>query len=127
MQNWRHYNVKEEKHWKKQKLADIKQITKNIRQISAKHRKERLMNFARKEMDVRDRFSGIRGLTRGYKPKPYHFHDTKGHSIPFEQQAEHAADTWEKQIRADARSNNTKSKHEQYHTQNITVFVCNKD
>ena len=47
-------------------------------------------------MDIRDTSSGIRGLSRGCKPKPYHFRYNKGNLIPFEHQAEHAADAWEK-------------------------------
>ena len=64
-----------------------KQIQKQKRQENKKHTLKMLSN----ELDLRDRWLGIRNLKRPYQPTPYYQHDKDGKHIKIRDRAEAAA------------------------------------
>ena len=52
------------------------------------------MKTIHKDLDLRERWLGIRKLKKDFKPMPYYRRDIEGHSIPKHQQAQQIAELW---------------------------------
>ena len=93
---------------KNREFEKVRILTKEIKKQTNKDNKNMMRDMVKKEMDVRDKFLGIKCMARGYKAKPYNLRDEKGDSVPFKQQAQFAAKEWEKKIWKDERTEKEK-------------------
>ena len=64
-----------------------KAITQRLRQDKRKH----ILNTLRKELDVREKWAGIRALKSNFNPMPYNRKDKQGNIVAQESRAETAA------------------------------------
>ena len=83
----------------------IGRLNKEIRASSKRDRKHYIQASIHKDMDVRDRWLGIRSLKQGFKPAAYHQKDRLGKHVPRNQRAEAAAKFWAHEIWGGSHSN----------------------
>lgn len=74
------------------KEAEFKVANKVIRKQLGKDKRKYVLETMNKDLDIRDRWMGIRNLKNGYKPRPYYRKDMNGNPVTFEKQAEAAAE-----------------------------------
>ena len=92
----------------------IKELTKEIKNLTTKNNRENMRNMVRKDMDTRNKALGLKRIMKGYKAKPYNLRDKEEKSIPFNKHAEHAATIWEKEIWKDKRTDKEKREFEDW-------------
>ena len=66
-------------------------LTKRFRKSKQRDRKDYIIKTSSKDLDVKDRWMGIRQLKSTYNPQPYHRRTQKGQHIRLEQRAQMAA------------------------------------
>ena len=71
---------------------ESKRITKIIKKELRKEKRKYIHTTIDKDLDIKERWLGIRRLRTPYKPTPYYRKDKQGKNITFAQQAEAAAD-----------------------------------
>ena len=71
---------------------DFDDLTKQFRKQKGKDRQKQLMDTLSKDLDVRDRWLGIRQLKHGYQPQPYYRKDTTGNHIKYHNRAQAMAE-----------------------------------
>jgi hypothetical protein len=67
------------------------QLNKEFTKARKEDKKNRVLESISKELDIRDRWLGIKELKRKYTPTPYHNKDNHGLHIKHKQRAQHAA------------------------------------
>ena len=63
-----------------------------------KDRRKHLLEMVSKDLDIRDRWMGIRALKKGYQPIPYRLKNTHGRRVTVGNKAEEAAKFLEQKI-----------------------------
>ena len=71
--------------------SEAEELTKKMQTSKRRDRSKYVLETLTSQLDVRDRWLGIRQLRKGYKPIPYSLKDETGKHIPREQRAHHAA------------------------------------
>ena len=66
----------------------VKALTKRIRKSHKADKKKYASELVDKEMDVRDRYAGLKYLKKSHAPRPYAFKDRQWRHIPMAQAAE---------------------------------------
>ena len=69
----------------------IGHLTKRIKQSLKKDKEKHVIKTVAAELDVRDRWAGIRALKKEYNPRPYNRKDKEGNIVPQKDRAETAA------------------------------------
>ena len=77
---------------KERKLEEFEQLTKDFRKQRKQDRKERVLGGLTKDLDIRDRWMGIRELKTKYNPIPFHNKDKEGKHIQWKDRAQRAAE-----------------------------------
>ena len=76
---------------KDRNLQEFEKLTKEIRKSRQEDKTQRILEALDKELDIRDRWLGIRELKGKYNPTPYHNKDTEGKHIKWKERAQKAA------------------------------------
>ena len=77
---------------KERRLEEFEKLTKEFRRQRKQDRKERVLEGLTKDLDIRDRWMGIRELKAKCKPIPFHNKDKDGKHIQWKDRAQKAAD-----------------------------------
>jgi hypothetical protein len=72
-------------------VEKFEKLDKEFRKSRKKDRTNYVLRTLSQELDIRDRWMGIRALKQEFIPQPYHAKDKLGKSVPVHQQAEEAA------------------------------------
>ncbi len=68
-------------------LEKVSEIAKRIKSKMRKEKKKEKLEMISKELDIRDRWLGIRRLKNNYQPSTYSFKDDSNQSTPREETA----------------------------------------
>ena len=85
-------------------------ITKELRKAARRNKRNNLLEAVSTDLDVRDRWLGLRQLRKNYTPIPYSRRTQDGKHIPMQGRAEEAAKYLANEIWTDKRSESTKEK-----------------
>ncbi len=77
--------------WQRQNNQEANTLTINLRKTIRKDRRERILRMVSRDLDVRDKWLGIRMLRKGYQPIPYTLKDEKGNGFKTGNKSEDAA------------------------------------
>jgi len=77
---------------KHRKAEEFDRLTKAYRKSRKDDRKERVLEAIGKDLDLRDRWLGIRELKSKYNPTPYHNKDSEGKHVEWKDRAQKAAE-----------------------------------
>jgi hypothetical protein len=73
-------------------MQEAQRLTKEFRKSKKQDKTTWILDTMRANLDLRDRWLGIRRLRKGYQAKPYQIHDMHGRPVPLTKRAEAAAD-----------------------------------
>ena len=73
---------------------EVGRLTKQIRKSKQKDKERDTLNALDKDLDIRDRWLGLRQLKNTYKPMTYHQKDRHGKHVPRDERAGKAAEYW---------------------------------
>ena len=73
------------------KTEDITKLEKNLSESKRNDNTNSTLNTLKKELDIRDRWMGIRALKKDFKPTTYNLKTNQGRPIPYEERAEETA------------------------------------
>ena len=77
--------------WNEYRAEDARNLTTQLRTRMRKDRRKRLLDMVDKDLDVRDRWMGIRYLKKGYQPIPYRIKDEEDKRVAVGNKAHEAA------------------------------------
>ena len=77
--------------WREYRAEDAENLTAQLTMQMRKDRRKRLLDMVDKDLDVRDRWMGIRYLNKGYQAIPYTIKDEKGKRVGVGNKAHEAA------------------------------------
>ena len=77
---------------KERNLAKFDNLSREFRKSRKQDRKDRVIEGLSKDLDLRERWLGIRELKSKYNPNPYHNKDKQGNHIQWKDRAEKAAE-----------------------------------
>ena len=79
-------------------IAKFEELTKQYRNSKKDDKKQYVIRSVKQDMDVREKWMGIKNLKRNFQPQPYHRKNKQGHTIQADQTAEafakHLAEIW---------------------------------
>ena len=81
-----------DKHRQKWSEEQLKAANKHIRKCAKRDRKQHIMDTVKEELDIRDKWMGLRQMKTGYKPKTFAKCDKDGHPVRLSEQAEATAE-----------------------------------
>ena len=87
--------IEQRKHQSQQNPQDrqsINDLTKEIRKAIRQDKRRHLLETVDKDLDIRDRWLGIRMLRKGYEPIPLAMKNAAGKHVPMPRRAEEAAE-----------------------------------
>ena len=67
---------------KEGKVTEFEQLTKEFRRSKQRDRTNAMIETVNKDLDIRDKWLGIKQLKKEYSPDPYHRKETDGSHIP---------------------------------------------
>eukprot|EP00973_Karenia_brevis_P061548 8559073-Karenia_brevis.AAC.1 len=111
---------------------ELKDTNKRIQKMLRKDRQEYQLRQVSRELDVRDKWLGIKQLKKGYSPQPYCRRNKDGQMVPYKERAETAAkylaeEVWgtPKKTRLHSNRKIYKNQHKNYLTHQITLDELN--
>ena len=77
---------------KDRNLSEFERLSRDFRKSRKQDRRDRVLEGLTKELDIRDRWLGIRELKTKYTPSPYHNKDAEGNHVQWKDRAQKAAE-----------------------------------